>query len=230
MVGLFGVSRAHALADWEFAAFQALASPGRRERAGRFLRREDASRALVAEALLRLAARAAGSDLDGATLHLNRYGKPFVADAGFEFNLAHSGEWVICATDAEEIGVDVERHHEIGSGIAEHFFSRAENAFLAGLAQQAARLRAFFDIWSLKESYIKAIGKGLSCPLDGFACLPSASGSIGFHPFDGGLPRRHFQLVDLRPGYSCALCTAAREPVPAPRLFSPAELLSALRA
>lgn len=228
MARIFAVPRADALTEAEYAAFRALATPARAEKAGRFLRREDACRALVAEALLRHAAREAGSRFDGTALRHNPQGKPFLPGAGFEFNLAHSGEWVLCGIDDGEIGVDIERHHRVDSGIARRFFSGPENSLLAQAGEEAQRLRSFFDIWSLKESYVKAIGKGLSCPLDGFACLPSAAGEIGFLPLDDALPRRHFQLIAVRSGYSCAVCSVERKPALVPSLLDPADLLSAL--
>jgi 4'-phosphopantetheinyl transferase len=214
MANLFGVFGAHALGESEFDALRSQASPARRERAGRYLRREDASRALVGEALLRFAARAAGAEIEGVPLHRNRYGKPFVSDADFEFNLSHSGE----------------RHHPIDFGIADRFFSPPENAYLERMAPGNAKLRAFFDIWAAKESYIKAIGKGLSCPLEGFACLPAGSARIEFLPIDGTLPRRNLQLLDFGSGYSCALCTVFPEPPVPLRLLSPEELIEALAA
>ena len=51
--------------------------------------------------------------------------------------------------------------------MAEQFFSVGENAVLCTLPE-AEKLPAFFNCWTRKEAYIKAIGEGLSCPLDQF--------------------------------------------------------------
>ena len=126
-----------------------------------------------------------GSDFEESRLKFNAFGKPSLSDLDIHFNLAHSGEWVVCAVDEDEIGVDIEAHHSMDFGVANRFFCREERALLEGKRAEAEYARTFFRIWSLKESYVKAIGKGFSCPLDSFACLPTASvdgAEIEFHP------------------------------------------------
>ena len=103
----------------------------------------------------------------------NRYGKPFVKNAislPLQFNLSHTeGLIVLGVTLNREIGVDVEwlgRHGQTVE-IAERFFSSQEVAQLRALPEACRRDR-FFDLWTLKEAYIKACGMGLSIPLDQF--------------------------------------------------------------
>lgn len=106
----------------------------------------------------------------------NEFGRPHVANLdaprGHSFNLSHRPGCVVCLVGAaRELGVDVEdsgaeRSHFLE--IAARFFSPSEAAELRGLpaAQGAKR---FFELWTLKESYVKARGVGLSLGLSRFS-------------------------------------------------------------
>ena len=102
----------------------------------------------------------------------NRYGKPRlktgVTDIPIRFNLSHAGGLTACAVTLDhEIGIDVEdSRRKIKMNIADRFFSRQESVHLG---QAKDKQGVFFDIWTLKESYIKAKGMGLSIPLDKFS-------------------------------------------------------------
>jgi 4'-phosphopantetheinyl transferase len=107
---------------------------------------------------------------------VNDYGKPSVAAEhsearGIEFNLSHTDELVVLGvTRGRMLGVDVEnvRAREVDLEIADRFFAPAELAALRALPSQQQQQR-FFDYWTLKESYVKARGMGLSIPLGSFA-------------------------------------------------------------
>lgn len=91
--------------------------------------------------------------------------------AGVWFNVAHSGRLgCIAITAVGPLGVDVERIRPdvAGSGLPERFFSAEEVAVLRQLAP-VHQERAFFECWTRKEAYIKAIGMGLSAPLARFS-------------------------------------------------------------
>lgn len=99
--------------------------------------------------------------------------KPEIINAPIplRFNLSHTDELIICAvTLHEDIGCDVEnmtRNNDILS-IADRYFSATETQELFSLPEDIQRDR-FFDYWTLKESYIKAWGLGLSIPLGDFS-------------------------------------------------------------
>jgi 4'-phosphopantetheinyl transferase len=99
-------------------------------------------------------------------------GKPALAGGSpWHFNVSHSEDLALVAvTTAGPVGVDVEsidRDVDI-EGLGERFFSMDECADLFALTAEARR-EAFFNCWTRKEAYIKAIGDGLACPLDSFA-------------------------------------------------------------
>jgi 4'-phosphopantetheinyl transferase len=102
------------------------------------------------------------------------HGKPFVEapDAGraLRFSLSHSGDVALVAVGLErEVGVDVERVRALDDleGFAARYFSVAERDALARVPS-VERPRAFFEIWTLKEAYLKACGEGLTRALDAF--------------------------------------------------------------
>ena len=104
----------------------------------------------------------------------NPYGKPslIVTQGGntLRFNLSHSrGMALIAITKNRDIGVDIEGINPNFSclEIAEKFFSPLENAVLRSLPEHL-QATAFFTCWTRKEAYIKAVGKGLSIPLNQF--------------------------------------------------------------
>lgn len=102
----------------------------------------------------------------------NQQGKPRLADADcrLQFNLSHSGALGACAVATDcDLGVDIEHIRQMPDlfDIAGRFFSREECADLEGLPPDRQE-SAFFNCWTRKEAYIKAIGGGLSIPLNSF--------------------------------------------------------------
>jgi 4'-phosphopantetheinyl transferase len=102
------------------------------------------------------------------------YGKPYVqlnADQlSLQFNISHSKDLALFAfTLRNQIGIDIEYIREDFSyeEIAPRFFSKQESVILSALPKEQRR-EAFFTCWTRKEAFIKAIGEGLSFPLDRF--------------------------------------------------------------
>ncbi len=91
-------------------------------------------------------------------------------DERFEFNLSDSEDLAVYAfARGSEIGVDVEilRPMPDALSISESFFSAPERETLRSVPEEQ-RAEAFFNCWTRKEAYLKAIGEGLSEPLDSF--------------------------------------------------------------
>ncbi len=104
----------------------------------------------------------------------NRYGKPYIHNTEvkmpLQFNLSHSEGMILLAiTNGQEVGIDVEWLLRRGptQEIAQNYFSPIEVAQLTALPKEHQRNR-FFELWTLKEAYIKACGMGLSIPLNQF--------------------------------------------------------------
>ncbi|CAM4252732.1 MULTISPECIES: 4'-phosphopantetheinyl transferase family protein [Bacillus cereus group] len=145
-------------------------SNDKRERIRRFKRKEDAYRTLMADILIRsIILTKYGVPNREITFIYNSYGKPFLSwDSSFSFNVSHSGKWVVAIVGKQQlVGIDIEGVQPIGMEIARRFFAPEEYEELK-VKKEKERLLYFYDLWTLKESYIKAIGHGLSIPLDSF--------------------------------------------------------------
>ena len=98
------------------------------------------------------------------------YDKPFLSSGEVQFNLAHSGNLALYAFCLDqEVGIDIEAEQELIDtlAIAKHFFSPSEyNTLLSTPKEQ--QTSAFYRCWTRKEAFIKAVGEGLSYPLDAF--------------------------------------------------------------
>lgn len=96
------------------------------------------------------------------------FGKPFLDGGKRHFNISYSGNKLLMVTDSTPIGVDIElvkELKEIGN-IIEYFHPKEKWAY--NYTACSEKLQFFYRLWVLKESYVKAIGRGLSCPLDSF--------------------------------------------------------------
>ncbi|MER6911903.1 4'-phosphopantetheinyl transferase superfamily protein [Streptomyces sp. NPDC000594] len=168
-VTAFDISR---LPDTAPARFRRSVPPDRRERAALFPLVADRKRCLTAGVLLRHALILRhGLTADELTTAKNTQGKPFLVDRpDVHFNLSHAGNWVVCATGTSEIGVDIE-HISAGATDISHRFAPDEYAFVSA-APPAERPRRLVRIWTLKESYVKYLGRGLTVPLNSFSVAP----------------------------------------------------------
>ena len=129
---------------------------------------EDIYRSAIGEALIRMIIiRKFGLNNKEINFSFNKYGKPFIKKiSNFYFNISHSGEWVVCGIGKTPLGIDIEKIDQLDINIAKHFFSKQEYNDI--YHKKNDRLEYFYSIWTLKESYIKALGKGLHIPLNSF--------------------------------------------------------------
>jgi 4'-phosphopantetheinyl transferase len=147
-----------------------------RERAARFRTEADRREFIAAHALLR-AMLTNYFDVPPAAWRflVDANGKPRidpqVGPHEIQFNISHTRGLVAAALASRgAIGIDVEEidDSKAGLAIAEAYFAGSEVEILQR-APPSERTRCFFRLWTLKEAYIKAIGKGLSAPLNSFA-------------------------------------------------------------
>lgn len=92
--------------------------------------------------------------------HFNKYGKPYLKSYdNFYFNLSYSENIVTCGISSREIGIDIEKIKNINfKKITNLFFTKHENNYILNSSD---KLKCFFKLWTLKESYLKYTGKGL---------------------------------------------------------------------
>jgi 4'-phosphopantetheinyl transferase len=158
------------------AAFEAQLSEEEMARYQRFRFDKDKDLFLVSHVFLRqILTYYTGIPREKLMFTVNAYGRPELVKYGrlkqLRFNLSHTdGMAALIVSDAAECGVDVERFGRMNDleAIAQRFFSAAETQELFALPQEE-REQQFYAYWTLKESYIKAKGKGLSIPLSRFS-------------------------------------------------------------
>jgi len=152
-----------------------LLSDTERQRASRFVVDRDARRFIVARARLRqLLAERLGVRPESVELVYGAHGKPALArpgaDADLRFNVSHREDVAVYAFSyGREVGIDVEAVHVIrdADAIAARLFSPRENAAYRALDPQDRPL-GFFNCWTRKEAFVKALGGGLCDRLDHF--------------------------------------------------------------
>jgi 4'-phosphopantetheinyl transferase len=162
-------------------------------RAARFRFDRDRRRFIVARARLRqlLAARL-GVWPEAVEFAYGKNGKPGLAqryaDSGWRFNVAHCDDVAVYAFSREgDVGIDIEAIRAIGEAdaIAARFFSRREYAAYAALAPRD-RPVGFLECWTRKEAIVKALGEGLSMPLNEFDVSRAPGWSLhSFSPLPG---------------------------------------------
>ena len=135
--------------------------PLRRARAERIRSRDGQLHCLGAGALLGQVLH-----LDEEKIEIDRFGKPYAPQLERQFNLSHSGGYVVLAVSEGAVGVDVQQLGAVRSGVARRCFTADEQAWAA---QNEER---FFTVWTLKESVVKAVGLGLRLKLNSFSVLP----------------------------------------------------------
>ncbi len=143
----------------------------------------------------------------GTTLAYGENGKPyFPGYPHIHFNLSHSGNWAMAVFANVETGCDIEKMQEADLELAEKFFAPKEYAYIAGQQGKKKQDEAFFRIWTLKESYIKAVGAGLSLALDSFEVNILQKGEIRMKRKDGGEGSflEEFDFRQYRFGEYCA--------------------------
>jgi 4'-phosphopantetheinyl transferase len=179
-------------------------------RANRFYFEKDRKHFVVARGFLRvLLGRYLQANPKQLQFSYGAWGKPALAgefrDSLLRFNMSHShGIALYAVTKSREIGVDVEhvRSDFASDSVARRFFSPFEVGVLCELPEDD-RVAAFFRCWTRKEAYIKATGRGLSQPLDGFDV---SLGPAALLRNEDGAPERWTMIdVEVGPGYAGAL-------------------------
>lgn len=163
-------------AEEEVARLLRLLDSAEQSRAGRFLVPDARKQYVISHALLRVVlGRYLNSEPQAIRFGSRGNGKPeLLDDSRFCFNLSHTdGTAAVVIANRVRVGIDVEkiRSNLKPLELANRFFSPEECDWLR--SQPASdQLTAFFSCWTAKESYIKAVGEGLSMGLAGFAIIP----------------------------------------------------------
>lgn len=108
----------------------------------------------------------------------NRNGKPYMQyHPEFQFNISHTRSAIAVACSNNEIGIDIEKINLPEYKIAKRFFTSYEQEHVFSHEHPE---RAFYEIWTKKEAYIKHIGTGLSTQLNSFNVLDVKNVSMSY--------------------------------------------------
>lgn len=129
-------------------------------------------------------------------LEYNAYRRPYL-EGGYDFNIAHSGNIVICGTtDQGQIGIDIEQVKQLDFNDFTDFFTENEWRYINN---HPDKFDGFYNFWTKKEAVLKAIGSGFHTPLN----FVDVSGeSLVYDDI-----AYYIRSVNIHPGYKCHIAT-----------------------
>lgn len=183
----------------------------RREKIDAFWQKADKMRSLAAGIVLRHGFQAAGlkkEQLWQDKFYYNQHGKPYLKDRPeIQFNLSHAGDYAVAGFGVKELGIDIE---QIGRGtekIAARFFTKGEQTYLKSIIGKEQWDQEFTRLWTCKESFVKAIGTGLSFGLLDIEVLIEEAGKLLINK---QYPLWNFYEYKIE-NYSITICSQEKE-------------------
>lgn len=196
-------------------ACRALLSKDENDKASRFHFGQDTIHYIAARGFLRsLLARHISINPEQIIFDYGLYGKPTLTQEhnlqGLNFNLSHSGGIALCAIAYQRnLGIDIEKKRYIKDckDVAQSCLTQEELESLIPLSKEEYST-GFLKLWTQKEAYIKALGQGLSYPLQEF-CIPYKSGVVPIFAYDRHDPQQkgrwEFHDIDTTNDYIATL-------------------------
>lgn len=177
-------------------------------RVKKFYKLEDLKRGVMSEILVRfILCKNFHVKNEDLSITKNYYGKPLLSyPKDIHFNVSHSGHWIVCAVHNLPVGIDIEQIKPIDFSIAQRFFSESEYESIL-TSDEGSRLPLFYEFWTLKESYIKAVGKGLYMALNSFN-IKLCNDDIRVER-EGSLEDCYFKQYDIDKNYKLSVCARA---------------------
>ena len=185
-----------------FSSFYEKVSNKRKQKIDSYRMKKDKLLSLGAGVLIDRGLKAFGLCEANIRIAEGDYGKPYFPDyPEIHFSISHSEKMVIAVFADTEVGCDIEYMVSADLEIAERFFCRAEYEFIMRHKKQD-RKEAFYRIWTLKESFMKAVGSGLMLPMNEF-CI-RIEGDIKVEQYYNN---KEYGMRDWKDGeYHAALC------------------------
>lgn len=156
--------------DYEY--WYSLMSDEKKQRVDAFRYKDDKKRTVAGEMLVRKA-------LSGIyylpceyfSFYTQEHGKPCVRNFDKKFNISHSGDYVVCVVDDDEVGIDIEQIKPVNLKVCKKFFNDDEKFYVFGkipdeedYGKEADEdmCRRFFEVWTYKEACVKLKGTGIA--------------------------------------------------------------------
>lgn len=149
-----------------------LLSPYRQQKIALLKHEKDRNRSLGAGIALDHALETYGLKEKSVEYEFGEWGKPSLKyQPNIYFSLSHSGDYAICSIGDKPIGNDIELIKHGRLKVADRFFAKEELDWMYAVQDEEEITQRMFRIWTMKESFLKATGKGISLPLGDFAVI-----------------------------------------------------------
>ena len=197
--------------DHDLSMLEKTISPQRVEYAKQYHQKKDYIRSTLSSALLYYALNKNGIDKKDIVIEKSPMGKPFLKTLknfkNIDFNITHSGDWVACAIDSRDrggIGIDIEQIKDINFTDFEEILSIKETEYIDG------KLEKFYQIWTLKESFLKALGVGMYKDLSSFTVQPYDKHYAKVFENNSCEKQWHFYNFNLDTKHFCSICSQSK--------------------
>lgn len=144
----------------------------RKERIERFNNTNARDTSIVAGKLLQeIVENEMGIRVGDLEIVQNENGKPSIKSQNdFFYSISHSGDYVGIAYSNRQIGLDIEKIRPCREKVAKRCFTPDECSYITSVPEREDEF--FCRIWTMKESYLKLLGLGISVPLNSFNANP----------------------------------------------------------
>ncbi|MDE5865198.1 MAG: 4'-phosphopantetheinyl transferase superfamily protein [Lachnospiraceae bacterium] len=154
-------------------------SPYRRQKIALLKNDNDKRRSLGAAIALNKALGSFGLEERAMEYELGSHGKPFLRYyPEIHFSLSHSKDYAMCSIGNVDVGNDIEWVRGGKEKVAKRFFAAEEFAWIKNASDSKERDERMFQIWTMKESFLKVTGLGMSLLLKDFAVIMDENGNI----------------------------------------------------
>lgn len=208
MVHVYGLKIDIELNESQFQTLINKVAADKKEKIQKFFKREDAVRCLLSDLFTRyVLIHFFDFKKEEVFFEYSFYGKPSLTqETHIHFNSSHSGQWIVLAVDDKPVGMDVEQIKPIDLEIADQYFSIEEQQKIFAL-KPSEQLDFFYELWTLKESFVKMKGEGLSIPLDGFSVYPDENEKIFFASKLNLDETPSFKQYEIDSNYKISVCS-----------------------
>lgn len=210
-----------------------LLSPCRQQKTAQLKLEKDRQRSLGAGIALDHALKIYGRGLRERDMEyvFGAWGKPSFRDyPEIHFSLSHSGDYALCSIGECPVGNDIERIRPGRLKVAERFFTARELGFLYGRTDEGTKniqevcagsamghkgiseeevTKRMFRIWTMKESFLKVTGRGMTLPLKDFSVIVDAERDRARVEYGSDNVSYHMKEYEDIPGYRAAVCCQA---------------------
>jgi 4'-phosphopantetheinyl transferase len=136
-------------------------------------------------------------------------GRPHLRDkiiSKLDFNISHSNKFVTLAMNTDgRIGIDIEKNDPLDLNMMSDVLNAKDLDFIGNMSNNKDYLRKFYKLWTLKESFVKALGCGLQYPVKRLFFVFDEKGTIHIKGnADSG--KWFFKTHDVNKQYHLAVC------------------------